>query len=138
VFTIYPKKGEPFNLEFEKFDFDGKTFTLYESRVGSDPAPFVRGSHLTVKHVAAIIPATAKNRIPGEQRFRVYLKNRTDLIEVHACYFEPEGQTNVVFYWEKVVHGNLKKTEIENIYIAWSEVVAIVPFVVPSEDSAAS
>ena len=139
TFTIYPKKGEPFELEFENFNFDGKTFTLYEHRDGSDPAPIARGSRLTVKHVAAIIPVTDKNRLlVPTKRFRVYLKNRTPHIEVEAEFFEPESQTNVVFYYQPMKHGSPQKEEVENVYVAWSEVVAIVPFVVPSEDSEAA
>src|SRR5205809_4683177 len=122
TFTIYPKEGEPFDLEFEKFDFDGKTFTLFDAaptQFDSGPVRFVRGAFLRVDHVAAIIPVIGKDTLRAEMRFRVYLKNRADPVEVDADYFDldPESQSKVIFYQALIVHSSQQKKEIENVYI---------------------
>lgn len=128
TFMIYPKKGEPFCLEFARFAIDGRKFSLYESRnTGAEPS---QSAFLSFDHVAAIIPTElARGRFGDERRFRVYLKGRPQTIEVIAHEFEPldpSTQPKVVFYWQHV--GNeMRREELEDVYIASAEVVAILP-----------
>mgnify|MGYP003290078389 CR=1 FL=1 len=94
-FTVYPKEGEPFCLEFAKFEFDGTKFAFYGSR-SSGARPSER-AYMSVVHVAAIVPTrTTSGRYDDEIRYRVHLKGRTQTIEVVAHEFELTGET-VVF-----------------------------------------
>ena len=86
-FTVYPKEGEPFGLEFAKFEFDGTNFAFYASRTpGARPSD---QAYVSVAHVAAIIPnRLAHGRYGDEPRYRVYLKRRTQTIEVVTHEFD--------------------------------------------------
>lgn len=124
-FTIYPKEGEPFCLEFVKFEFDGTNFAFYGSRTpGARPSD---RAYVSVAQVAAIIPnRITQGRYVDETRFRVYLKGRTQTIEVVAHEFDSSGET-VVFYWLPVRNNQLGRDLVENFYLLKSEVVAIFP-----------
>lgn len=123
MFRIYPKKGEPFLLDFAKFDFDEGCFTLYES-----PNRPLNHSFLSADHVAAVVPREMESgRFRDEIRFRIYLKNRIDPIEIIAHEFDPKRERSINFYWLPLRHNEVQRKKLENIYIAWSEVVAILP-----------
>jgi hypothetical protein len=124
-FIVYPKEGEPFCLEFAKFEFNGTNFVFYESRTpGARPSEH---AYMSVAHVAAIVPSrTVSGRYGDERRYRVYLKGRTQTIEVVAHEFDLTGEM-IVFYWLSVGSNNLERDVVENIYLAKSEVLAIFP-----------
>lgn len=125
-FIIYPKEGEPFCLEFARFEFNGTNFVFYRSR-----APGAQSSehaYLSVSHVAAIIPSRIMTgRYGDERRYRIHLKGRAQTIEVVAHEFDLTGET-VVFYWLPVGHDRLERDIVGNFYLAKSEVLAIFPF----------
>jgi hypothetical protein len=125
---IYPKKGEPFCLGFARFGIDGRKFSLYDNRnAGAEPS---KRAFLSVDHVAAIIPTElTRGRFGDERRFRVHLKGRPQTIEVIAHEFEPidpSTQQEVVFYWQHV-GSEMRREQLEDIYIAAAEVLAILP-----------
>jgi hypothetical protein len=130
TFKVYPKKGEIFTVQFDRFELKEKRFVLYNDvgREVSDNEGF-----LSFDNVAAILPdkQTAKGRI----RFLIYLKGQRGephselpaFLEVYADAFEIGP--NISFKWQqKDMLGKLfKEGSIEGIYIALSEVVAIMP-----------
>jgi hypothetical protein len=124
-FTIYPKEGEPFCLEFAKFEFDGTNFAFYGSRTsGARPSEH---AFMSVAHVAAIVSSRiVSGRYGDERRYRVYLKGRPQTIEVVAHEFDLTGEA-VIFYWLSVGSNNLEREVVGNFYLAKSEVLAIFP-----------
>ena len=124
-FTIYPKEGELFCLEFAKFEFDGTNFAFYGSRTsGARPSEH---AYVSVGDVAAIVPSQiAFGSYADETRYRVHLKRRTQTIEVVAHEFDLTGET-VVFYWLPIRNNQPERVEVENFYLAKSEVLAIFP-----------
>jgi hypothetical protein len=124
-FTVYPKEGEPFCLEFAKFEFNRTNFVFYGSRT-SGARPFDH-AYMAVAHVAAIVPSRpVSGRYSDERRYRVYLKGRTRTIDVVAHEFDLTGET-VSFYWLRVGNDGLERDLVENLYLAKPEVLAIFP-----------
>ena len=124
-FTIYPKEGEPFCLEFVKFAYDGTNFAFYASRTsGARPSDRV---YVSASHLAAITSnRIVQGRHGDEIRYRIYLKGRIQTIEVAAHEFDASGE-HIMFYWLPVRNNALERDLVENFYLAKSEVVAIFP-----------
>src|SRR5438874_9404657 len=108
-FTVYPKKGEPFELELRKFSFHDDTFTLYDS---SDEAS--ENGFLSFVNVAAIYE-TNQRRPPWDdiRCFEVYLINRREPLKFFAHYYKCKSPT-IEFYW--INTRGPDDIRIENIY----------------------
>src|SRR6185295_13724015 len=94
-FRVYPKKGEPFDLELMKFSFDESAFTLYNS--SNEPSS---DGFLLLENVAAVYD-TKQPRPDWEdiRCFEVRLVNRTEPLRVFAHYFKSDRSPSIEFYW---------------------------------------
>jgi predicted 3-demethylubiquinone-9 3-methyltransferase (glyoxalase superfamily) len=115
-FTVYLKKGEPLTLEFRRFTFDANGFTVFDSY--NDAVPNL--AFLSIDHIAAIIPEEQRE---SDSRFKVILRNGQSF-EVVAEVFKTDQPPSVRFCWQQYSH---RQEEIQNIYVALSEVVAVMP-----------
>lgn len=115
-FRIYTKKGSSLTLEFRRFELDGSSFTLYDST----DYPVKEAAFLSFENVAAIIP---EKQAESDSRFKVYLKSG-ESFEVVADMLKADEPPSVKFYWQRYPRNN---EEVKNIYVALSEVVAIMP-----------
>jgi hypothetical protein len=119
-FTVYPKKGEPFQLELRRFSFHDDTFTLYDS---SDEAS--ENGFLSFENVAAIHETNQRRPKWEDVRcFEIRLLDRSEPLKIFAHYFKSNSPT-IEFYW--INTRGPDDIRIENIYIALSEVVSITP-----------
>ena len=126
TFDVYPKEGDAFTIECNRFDFDGQQFTLYDSADRPSKDGFV-----SPDNVAAIIAQKLPKpdyEYTDTKIFRVHLKKRQP-IEIAAHSFDTSQASGVKFYWHPVdpETGNVLDREISGIYITLSEVVVIVP-----------
>jgi len=121
-FNVYPKKGDMFAIECYRFEYDENGFRLYD-----DGNSLSNEGFLSFEHVAAILPekqSQAKNLI----HFQVYLKGRKEPLEVMANAFNLEQRPSVRFYAKGVfLNSAPTDVEIQYLYIAISEVVAVIP-----------
>ena len=110
-----------FTLEFRRFELKGDKFILYDSSDKESKEGF-----LSFTNVAAIIPE--QQRTEDALCFYVYLKGKPH-IEVFASTFEAEQEPSVTFRHQQkdMMRNIMNEWPIENIYIALSEVVAIIP-----------
>jgi hypothetical protein len=121
TFDIYPKRGKKFSMDFEKFEYSLDRFILYDS--GHQPS---REGFLLFDAVAAIIPQNQACEDDVEA-FRVFLRNREDqdYVKVHANVFDLAHPPGVMFYTR--IEDESQLSQVRNIYVAVSEVVAIIP-----------
>ncbi len=122
-YNIYPKKGEMFSIEIYRFELDGgqESFSLYD-----DADMVSNDGFLSFEDVAAIIP-TDQRQARGLLCFRVHLKNRPPF-DVFADAFEAVEPSVIFKYQTKDITRNvISEARIPQIYVALSEVVAIVP-----------
>lgn len=126
-FKIYPKDGEPFTVEFERFEFSGKQFVFYDS--ANDPS---KEGFASFDKVAAIVPDPPifPQTNQSYTLFCVYLQGHEDdngeiCIAAHKIDYEQEP--SLIFYWEKFDLDSFTPVQIPNVYIATKEVVAIFP-----------
>lgn len=120
--NVYPKKGDMFALECYRFEYDESGFRLYD-----DGNSLSKEGFLSFEHVAAILPET-QSQVKNAIQFQVYLKGRKEPLEVMANAFDLERQPSVRFYAKDIFYGSKPNdVEIQGLYIAISEVVAIVP-----------
>jgi hypothetical protein len=117
VFNVYLKGGEMMPLEFRRFHFTGSRFIVYDSNDS-----FVTDAFISFDNVAAIIPQEQEHKI-GEARFKVYMKDMTDPLEIVAHSFSADIGSNIIFWWG----SGPRLSKIEDVYIARSEVLAIMP-----------
>lgn len=126
TFTVYPKgKGEPFNLTCERFELKDGRFILYHSSNKE-----AQEGYLSFSGVAAIIPDQGKTRYPAKPiSFFVYLKDRNQGIEVFGDAFKIENDSQIVFLAQQrdIMRKITNEWPLTGIYIALSEVIAIVP-----------
>jgi hypothetical protein len=111
-FTVYLKDGGRFQLQCGGFTFKDAKFTINDSR--NSPA---LDTYLLFDSVAAIIPD------PEEETggFIIYLKGKdTVSLKVVADQFGNTQEPSLRFY-------TFPQIEVKNVYIASSEVVAIIP-----------
>jgi hypothetical protein len=129
-FTIYPKKGESFDVTCERFETKSDCFILYNSFDRESAEAF-----LSFNDVAAIVPrdhsakSASINYPDGPICFLVYLRDKPTPVKIFAHAFKLEDQVRVGFFGQrKDITGNLiDEWPIADVYIAKSEVVAIVP-----------
>ena len=122
-FHVYPKKGEPFTILIEKFSRSGDRFLVYN--YADQPS---NDGFLASEHIAAIVPENPLRRpSTGLMRdafdFRVYLRSGKQF-DINADSCDPTGSDTIKFFVVTRSGGN---AEIEGIYVAPSEVVAIMP-----------
>jgi|ERR1041385_1808283 hypothetical protein len=115
-FRVYLKKGESLTLEFRRFEIEGNSFTLYDSLDN----PVKEEAFLSLDNVAAVIP---EKQMESDSRFKVYLKSG-EMFEIVAELFKADQPPSVKFYRQRYPRED---EEIKNIYVALSEVVAIMP-----------
>ena len=131
TFHIYPKKGEKLTLAFDRFELREDQFVLYNDHDKESHAGF-----LSFANIAAILP----DRLPDAGRigitedtepteFLIYLKGRslTDLIHIHAFNCDVSQPPSVKLSWKVFNQNKYEDYVMTNIYIAISEVVAIMP-----------
>ncbi|MDQ3652689.1 MAG: hypothetical protein M3458_20910 [Acidobacteriota bacterium] len=123
TFIVYPKEGMRLLLEFETFQIIEGGFILYNDAVQPSKEGF-----LSFDNVAAIVPEQQAN-MPGMIGFHIYLKNKPQPLEIFAHSFDTEQKPSVIFYWqrENSVGTIIKEEALLGIYVALSEVVAIMP-----------
>jgi hypothetical protein len=121
TFDIYPKKGKRFSLEFDRFVHSLDRFILYDS--GHEPS---HEAFLLFDAVAAIVPQEQPHADDVEA-YRIYLRNNEDeqYVKIHANVFDLTQPPSVKFYTRVV--DNSERHEVTNVYVAISEVVAIIP-----------
>jgi hypothetical protein len=119
-FKVYPKKGDTFDLEFYRFEYDENSFRLYDDSNSESSEGF-----LSFEHVAAIIPET-QSKADHVLTFLVYLKGRTEPLKINANTFDQTQQPGVKFYVRGASYRP-SDIEVQYLYVATSEVVAIVP-----------
>jgi hypothetical protein len=115
-FRVYLKKGGSITLEFRRFEIDGNRFTIYDS---SDFAA-QEEAYLSFDNIAAIMP---ENQPESDARFKVYLKGG-ESFEVSATHFKTDEARGIKFYRQRYPRNG---EEIKNVYVALSEVIAIMP-----------
>ena len=132
TFQIYPKKGKEFALAFDRFELREEQFVLYNDRDKESRAGF-----LSFANIAAILPdgkfkghgrvGLAYDTEPTE--FLIYLKDRppTEPLHVVAFVCDTSQPPSVQFFWKVFNVNKFEDHLIPNIYIAISEVVAIMP-----------
>lgn len=118
-FTVYPKEGKEFSLQAFKFEPTTDGFVLYD--YGEKPTA---DGFLSLHNVAAIIP----DGLPEKDMrcFLVHLKDRPPF-KVFAHSFEIQPTVSFKYHHKESYGAPVSKREVEGIYIALSEVVAIVP-----------
>lgn len=119
-FNVYPKRGESFAIGCKRFSFESDHFVVYDS--ADEPSD---NGFLSFENIAAICIADQwRPRLDDVRSFQIYLKGRTEPIVIFAHYFKTDALQGVGFFWINIRGEDVK---IENIYIALSEVVAILP-----------
>lgn len=115
-FRVYLKNGSILTLAFHRFEYDDEEmFTIYDS---TDTA--VDHTYLFLKHIAAIIP---EEQTEGGKSFNIYLING-QMFEVHAHYCSPT-EPSLSFFRDNETEKSSE--QIKDIYVAFSEVAAILP-----------
>jgi hypothetical protein len=118
--TIYPKKGEPFTLEIPRFTFSENGFSLYDSA-----REISKDGFLSFENIAAIVPQGQSEIRRDDILFHVYLRNREKPLEIAATAVNTDEPPSVKFYTQ--YYGSGGNALIEHVYVALSEVVAIIP-----------
>jgi hypothetical protein len=122
-FTVYPKKGKPFTIRMDMYKRDGNQFVIYDEthQVSKD-------GFLAFDHIAAIVPTNPYRRpsTPVTRDafdFRVYLRSG-EQFDINADSCDTTDSSTVKFF---VITRRGESKEIEGIYIAPLEVIAIMP-----------
>jgi hypothetical protein len=120
-FTVYPKEGKEFTIECDHFEVrDGQFILFNDARQESNEG------FLSVAQIAAIMPERQDEKYAI--RFEVYLRDKPP-IPVFAHAFDLTQGPGVKFSrQEKDMRGAvINEWPLDGIYIALSELVAIVP-----------
>lgn len=133
-YKIYPKEGEILTLDLEYFESKEGRFILHNERISqSDP-----GGFLSLENIAAIVPdqpsAYRSNLELDPTTFRVYLKNRPadEPLTIQADTCDSSNPPSLIFCVKAYTNDQptkLGEFPLRDVYIALSEVVAIVPSV---------
>jgi hypothetical protein len=126
TFTVYPKgKAEPFDLPCNRFEIKDERFILYDSSDQESQDGF-----LSFSEVTAIIPDQNKSSYADKPiKFLVYLKDKNQPVEVYCSAFKINNDSNIVFVTQRrdIMHNIVDEWPISDVYVALSEVIAIVP-----------
>jgi hypothetical protein len=118
AFTVYPKEGEPFELDLRgRLAFNEDGLKVISSH-GAESSYI----YLSMKNIAAILPG-AQGTADAPILFHVYLKGKETPLVVSAHAFNTKESPSIRFYWNR--RG--RDEEVKDIYVALSEVVAILP-----------
>jgi hypothetical protein len=117
-FTIHLKKGNSFKINCAKIEYTDESFILYDSSSHK-----TEEGYLSFKAVAAIIPDEQPHQGQMEA-YRVQLKNNQH-VDVYAHSFDLNTKPSVKFYLKRSDAG--ASLEVKNVYVATSEVIAIIP-----------
>ena len=119
-FIIYPKEGKEFSVTIDKFEQKDEQFILYNDVHQPSSEGF-----LAFDKVAAIVPERQYEE--KMLRFLVHLRDRTEPIKVFASAFTL-GPPITFKIQQRDMRGDIyRESVIENVYVAPSEVVAIIP-----------
>jgi hypothetical protein len=128
-FRIYPKRGQSFTVEFERFEYHGDAFTFYDSDGNESHEGLV-----VPQNISAIVPdvSEAANYPTDAVYFEVYLQNRSEdeegLSYIVANQVDITHPPSLRFYrLEENQDGQIVPVQMSGIYIAISEVVAVFP-----------
>jgi hypothetical protein len=121
-FDVYPKEGAMFTVEMTSFELQDDKFVLFDE--GRKPSS---EGFLSFDAVAAIIPQTQRGK--NVICFDIRLKGFEKPAQVFATAFDLSNGVTVRFlYRQHDIMGKVaNEWPVENIYVALSEVVAIVP-----------
>lgn len=120
-FKVFPKKGlESFDINIERFECDGTSFTLFDSGDNAVPSE----AFLSFEDVAAILPAAKQPATEHLIPFDVFLRKRKEPLVIYAHGFEIQTPS-VEFFW--LYHPDGEPQYIPDIYVASPEVVCVVP-----------
>jgi hypothetical protein len=121
-FIVYTKKGAVLTVEMKSFEVQGDKFVLVDEagKVSSE-------GFLSFDAIAAIVPHTQKDK--NTLCFNVHLKGKGQVAQVHAGAFDMSDSKSVKFtYRQYDMMGSVaNEWPVENIYVALSEVVCIIP-----------
>ncbi|SRR6266496_284502 len=124
---IYPKRGRSFTVEVAGVEYTDTAFVLINAN--SDPSEM---GFISMNNVAAIVPeAPIDYGLLQNHYFKVYLQGRDSEeeedhpISIGAHLFDLEDPPSVRFY--RVCETPAPPEILPNIYVAISEVVAILP-----------
>lgn len=117
-FTVYLKRGDSFKMSCANIEYAYDTFILYDSANQKSEE-----GYLSFKAVAAIIP-DEQPRQDQIEAYRVQLKNNQH-VDVYAHSFDLKAKPSVKFYLKLSDAGEPR--EVKNVYVATSEVIAIIP-----------
>jgi len=122
-YTVYPKEGKEFKIEAHKYEATPDGFVLYDYAERPTTDGF-----LSLHNVAAIIPEGVSEERERERMicFLIHLKDRP-AFKVFAHSFDSEPAVSFKYHHKESYGAPVSKREVEGIYIALSEVVAIVP-----------
>lgn len=125
-FTVYPKKGKPFTVTVRDYELNGEQFVLYDEsgKVSSD-------GFLSFDHIAAIVPQNLFKRphypqVRDSFDFRVYLRSG-EQFDINADFCDTSDPETVRFAFTNTRPDGPDRYDIESLYIAPSEVIAIMP-----------
>jgi hypothetical protein len=122
-FHMYPKKGKPFTVLIDEYRREGNRFVVYDETHHPSNDGF-----LSFEHIAAIVPEQPQTRPSNHHMrdafdFRVYLRSG-EHFDINADSCDTSDPATIKFF---VVNRRGENVEIKGIYIAPSEVVAIMP-----------
>ncbi len=117
-FKVYFKDGKVVQLELNRFTLDNQKIILFDKDNSNDTSHF-----LPVSTVAAIIP-NEPDKTERPEQFKIYLKKHKAPVEITAYEFEIDDSSEIKFM---CVNYSNRKYPVRDIYIDYSEVLAIFP-----------
>jgi hypothetical protein len=124
TFHIYPKNGKMFEAQMYDFKLNETGDDLILCDDSNKPS---KEYYLPFENVAAIVPDNPRQET-GDICFLVYMKEQSEPIKVYASTFEALPSTLVFKRHQKDVRGNpFNEYDLDGIYIAPSEVIAVLP-----------
>jgi hypothetical protein len=119
-FTVFPKDGrETFTIKIERFEVKEGQISLFDTGLEVAPDAF-----LSFGDVAAIVPEGKQPAVEGLVPFDVFLRKREEALVIYAHGFEI-APPSIKFLWRYTREG--KPVYIEDIYVASSEAVCVLP-----------
>jgi hypothetical protein len=127
-FRVYPKReGKPFEIEIHRFEYQADGLVLYDTtnRASNE-------GYLNLDNIAAVVPEPSLNAPTNRSyvTFNIHLKGYEDEpIAIAANELNYDDEFRLLFSWllwddEK---DHLKPFPLKNLYIAKSEVIAVIP-----------
>lgn len=123
TYTIYPAKNRPpLELVCSKIAVVDNVFIIYNE--ANQPA---KDGFFAFDQVAAIIPDRTRN-LQNPRTFLVYLKERIDPVPIAAHSFKLDTSRLIFLgHTYDVARDVINEWELEEIYFAKSEVIAVLP-----------